>query len=322
MFVVLNLQLNTTLATEFILLGFQNLHKLQVLLFLLVLVIYCMTTCGNLLIIILVAYSKSLHSPMYFFLTQLSMSDIMLTTDIVPNMLHVVLNGVTTISFTGCFTQFFLFIVSECVQCLILTVMSYDRYLAICNPLCYISIMTSKLCLKLVIITWLLSFSTSLINSVSISLLQFCGPNVIDHFFCDYSPLLKISCSDTFIVELNVTLLSLPIVIFPFVIIAVSYVHIIWIILRIPSASGRQKTFSTCSSHLTVVFSFYITLISMYVLPTRGLSMYWNKVIALLYTVATPLLNPILYSLRNKEIKNAFEKAVGCFMEYCLICFE
>ncbi|XP_063785655.1 olfactory receptor 10A7-like [Pseudophryne corroboree] len=304
---------NATLATEFILMGFEKLHKLQVLIFLLVLMIYCMTICGNLMIITLVCYSKNLQSPMYFFLTQLSLSDILLTTDIVPKMLEVVLNGVSAISFIGCITQFFFFSFSECLQCFMLTVMSYDRYLAICNPLCYVSIMNHNLCLKMVIMSWLLSFSVALMNTVSVSSLQFCGSNIIDHFFCDYSPLLKLSCSDTYIVELDGMISSYPVIVFPFVIIIISYINIIWIIIRIPSASGRQKTFSTCSSHLTAVSSFYTTLISMYVLPAREQSMSMSKVRSLLYTVVTPLLNPIIYSLRNKDIKNAFNKAINYF---------
>ncbi|XP_063785657.1 olfactory receptor 1468-like [Pseudophryne corroboree] len=308
-------KVNTTLVAEFVLLGFQNLHGLQCLIFLLVLMMYCMTICGNLMIISLVSYSKNLQSPMYFFLTQLSLSDILLTTDIVPNMLRIVLHGVTTISFKGCITQFYFFSFSECLQCLLLTVMSYDRYLAICKPLSYISVMNSMLCLILIIMSWLLSISISLINTVSLGSLQFCGPNIIDHFFCDYTPLIKLSCSDTFIVKLEVTLLSFPVIVFPFLMITVSYARIILVILRIPSVNGRQKAFSTCSSHLTVVFTYYITLISMYGLPARGPSLYSSKVTSLLYTMAIPLFNPIIYSLRNKDMKVALLKAIDSSME-------
>ncbi|XP_075061758.1 olfactory receptor 10A7-like [Mixophyes fleayi] len=301
---------NQTSVTAFILLGFQGTQNIRILLFILFLVIYCVTICGNLLIITLVSYNKNLHSPMYFFLTQLSMSDIMLTTDVVPNLLYILLNEKGKISFIGCITQFYFFCASETSECLLLTVMSYDRYLAICNPLRYASIMNSAYCLKLAIISWMLSFSIILIDNITISMLQFCGPNIIDHFFCDIVPLLEISCSDTNIVEIEVVVLSAPVIIIPCTIIIVSYINIIFTILRTPSNTVRQKAFSTCSSHLTVVSIFLGTLFGVYVLPTKGQSLNISKIVSLIYTVVTPLINPIIYSLRNKDIKKALHKTI------------
>ncbi|XP_075061752.1 olfactory receptor 10A7-like [Mixophyes fleayi] len=301
---------NQTMVTVFILLGFQGTQNIRILLFILFLVIYCVTICGNLLIIALVSYNKSLQSPMYFFLTQLSLNDIMLTTDVVPNMLYILLNDRGNISFIGCITQLYIFCASEASECLLLTVMSYDRYLAICNPLRYASIMNSAYCLKLVIISWMLSYSIILIDTLTTSMLQFCGPNIIDHFFCDYIPLLEISCSDTAIVQLENEVLSAPMLIIPGIIIIVSYVNILFTILRTPSNTVRQKAFSTCSSHLTVVCIFFGTLFGVYVVPTKGQSMNISKILSLIYTVVTPLINPIIYSLRNKDIKKALHKTV------------
>ncbi|XP_077329786.1 olfactory receptor 11L1-like [Lithobates pipiens] len=300
--------MNTSLSMGFILLGFQELYGLQNYLFALFLLIYVMTIFGNLFIITLVINTKNLQTPMYFFLTLLSLSDLILSTNIVPKMLHVVVNLRTYISFVGCISQFYFFSFSECSECLLLTVMSYDRYLAICNPLNYISIMNNIMCKKLIVTCWMLSIFISFINALSLGLLEFCGSNIIDHFFCDYSPLIELSCSDTSLVQLEVTLLSFPVLVIPFIIITFSYIQIIKIILRIPSNIGRQKAFSTCSSHLTVVSTYYVTLISMYGFPIKGQSLKISKVLSLLYTVGTPLMNPIIYSLRNKDIKNAFRK--------------
>ncbi|XP_075061762.1 olfactory receptor 1500-like [Mixophyes fleayi] len=301
---------NQTSVTEFILLGFQGSQNVRIIFFILFLVIYCVTVCGNLLIITLVSYNKNLHSPMYFFLTQLSMNDILLTTDIVPNMLYILLNEKGKISFVACVTQFYFFCASEASECLLLTVMSYDRYLAICHPLRYASIMDSAYCLKLAIISWMLSFSIILIDTITTSMLQFCGPNIIDHFFCDLVPLLEISCSDTNIVQIEVYLLSVNVVIIPCIIIIVSYVNILHSILRTPSNTVRQKAFSTCSSHLTVVSIFFGTLFGVYVLPTKGQFLNISKILSLIYTVVTPLINPIIYSLKNKDIKKALHKTV------------
>ncbi|XP_066445696.1 olfactory receptor 1500-like [Eleutherodactylus coqui] len=301
---------NLTVVDEFFLLGFQINKSLRYFLFCLFLVVYCGTICGNLLIITLVSTSKDLHTPMYFFISQLSISDILLTTDIVPNLLHILRNNGRIITFIGCMTQFYFFSTSVASECFLLTVMSYDRYVAICNPLRYTSVMTSRHCVILVIICWFVSFSIILINVLTISRVKFCGPHIIDHLFCDLLPLLEISCSNTFIVELEVWLLSIPSVIIPVMIIIQSYVKIIFTILRFPSNISRHKAFSTCSSHLIVVSIFYWTLFSVYVFPTKGQTLTMSKILSLLYTVFTPLANPVIYSLKNKDIRKAVQKTL------------
>ncbi|XP_063305953.1 olfactory receptor 1468-like [Pelobates fuscus] len=297
---------NKTTSIEFLLLGFPNIHSFQSVFFCLLL-FYFVTVSGNLTIIWLVVSNTSLHTPMYFFLTQLSFSDIILTTNIVPNTLSIVLQQGKIMSFSDCMTQFYFFGSSESSECLFLTVMAYDRYLAICRPLHYTAIMHHAFTLKLVIVSWLLSFLFTLITIITISRLHFCGPNVIDHFFCDLDPLIAISCSDTSNVKLVIFILCFPMVILPLILILMSYTYIVLSILRITSTSGRGKVFSTCSSHLSVVSIFYGTLIGIYVRPTKGLSLTVRKVMSLFYTVVTPMLNPIIYSLRNKDIKQAIK---------------
>ncbi|CAI9615129.1 unnamed protein product [Staurois parvus] len=281
----------------------------NLLLFILVLFIYIVTVLGNFVIIMLVFYSKTLHSPMYFFLSQLSISDIMLTTDIAPNMLNIVLYEKTAISFPGCIIQYYFFGSIETFECFLLTVMSYDRYLAICSPLRYVSIMNPALCIKLVLASWLLSCSIALIITVGICQLEFCGPNTIDHFYCDFNPLVELSCSDTSRVQFELTVVCFPVIVLPFLVIVISYTYIVLTMLKIPSFSGKLKSFSTCSSHLIVVFLFYGTLIAMYVLPNEGQSQMIKKFMSMFYTVLTPFLNPFIYSLRNKEIKGSLRNA-------------
>ncbi|XP_040197840.1 olfactory receptor 493-like [Rana temporaria] len=297
-------------VTTFFFLGFNNNAVYNLLLFTLVLIIYIVTMCGNSLIIMLVYYSKSLHSPMYFFLSQLSVSDIMLTTDIAPNMLNIVLHERTSISFSGCIFQFFCYSTIETFECYHLTVMSYDRYLAICSPLHYSSIMKQSLCIKLVLASWLLSCSLAFIITLGLCELEFCGQNVIDYFYCDFNPLLELSCSDTSKVQMEATLLCVPVMVLPFLLIVVSYTYIVVTLLKISSFSGRLKSFSTCSSHLIVVFIFYGTLNATYMIPKEGQSHTTSKIISLLYTVVTPLVNPLIYSLRNKDIKEMVNKVV------------
>ncbi|XP_077329792.1 olfactory receptor 11L1-like [Lithobates pipiens] len=305
---------NVSRITMIHLLGLQTPHSITFLIFFIFLLIYCVTICGNLLIITLVSYSKSLHSPMYFFLTQLSVSDILLATDILPNMLHAVLIKGIVISFSDCISQFYFFCVSEMSECLLLTVMCYDRYVAICRPLHYTLSMNLQLCWLMIITCWVLSLLVVLIPTLTVSQLHFCGPDIVDHFFCDLDPILQLSCSDTANVLLEVTIMNFVLVVIPFFIIIISYVYIIITIFNIPSIAGKQKVFSTCSSHLTVVCIYYGTLVCVYLVPRRGQSVDITKFLSLLYTVITPLMNPIIYSLRNKELK----KAVAKIFNHCL----
>ncbi|KAM3926737.1 olfactory receptor 10A7-like [Leptodactylus fuscus] len=245
---------------------------------------------------------------MYYFITQLSLCDLLLTTDIVPVLIHTVLYGGSVISFIVCIIQFFFFVLLEFSECLLLSVMSYDRYVAICNPLHYHSIMTHTFCVISGIIIWLMGFIVGLIDVISLYSFHFCGPHVIDHYYCDFEPILQLSCSNTSMIHKFSVILGFFFVAIPFIIIVMSYVYIVITILKIPSNIGRHKAFSTCSSHLTVVSIFYGTLIIIYMFPKGGESPILSKVLSMMYTVVTPLLNPIIYTLRNKDFKEALYK--------------
>ncbi|XP_053319991.1 olfactory receptor 10A7-like [Spea bombifrons] len=301
---------NQTQVTEFMLLGFRNHSILTVVLFVLFLLIYILTLVWNLMIIILVAKVQSLKSPMYFFLAQLSLSDILLTTNIAPNTLHVVINEGSTISVTECISQLYFHGVSTVSECFLLSVMSYDRYLAICRPLHYTSIMDLRLQLQLVSFCWLSALLITLPIVFLMYNLQFCGPHIIDHYFCDLEPMLELSCSDATIVKLVDVALGAPFLLLPFFFILFTYVYIFIAIIGISSTIGRQKAFSTCSSHLIVVIMYYGTLIMIYLVPSNGQTPNHNKVISLLYTMGTSFLNPIIYSLRNQDIKNNLLKYI------------
>ncbi|XP_018415311.1 PREDICTED: olfactory receptor 11L1-like [Nanorana parkeri] len=296
--------------TVIYLLGFHDMDRFNVLLFILLLIIYCVTILGNSLIITLVSYSKNLHSPMYFFLSQLSIADIFLSSDISPVMLNIALHQRASMSFPGCITQLYFFILNEGSECFLLTMMSYDRYLAICSPLYYSSIMNHVLCIRLVVTSWTLGCFVALILTLAINQLYFCRSNMIDHFFCDFYPVMELSCSDVSMAEMEATLLCILVIVLPFFIIVISYVCIVLTILKIPSSTGKLKSFSTCSSHLTVVSIFYGTLIATYIIPNEGHTKILSKTLSLLYTVLTPLLNPFIYSLRNEDIKEALRKVI------------
>ncbi|OCT91002.1 olfactory receptor 11L1 [Xenopus laevis] len=307
---------NQTLVSEIVLLGFQNLHNLKIPLFSLFLLIYIITVWENVLIIVLVSSSRNLQSPMYFFLQQLSLSDLLESSNIVPTLLQTVIYDRATLSIVGCITQFYFFCSLEISDLLILAVMSYDRYVAICIPLRYTSIMNYSVCVKLVLISWLLGFGITIITVYLIGTLQFCDQNTINHLYCDLLPLLELSCSDTFSLQIEAFFLSVTLIFLPFTLITVSYMCIAHAILKIVSNIGRQKAFSTCSSHLTVVSIFYGTLLSIYLFPSRKHSPAISKVLSLLYTIVIPMVNPLIYSLRNKDLKEALLKKLNKLCKY------
>ncbi|XP_063785665.1 olfactory receptor 10A7-like [Pseudophryne corroboree] len=305
--------INKTLVNEFLLMGFQVDHQSKAVLFILFLTLYLLTILGNLLIIVLVYTYRKLHSPMYIFLSNLSLVDILFSTNIVPNMLVITLKERPTICVNECIAQFFFYGMLGSTECFLLTVMSYDRYLAICNPLKYTSIMDFKLQLFLLAVSWVTSVTVSLLQSILLHQLYFCGPSVIDHFFCDLEPILNLSCSDTGIVKTETLISTMFVVIIPFLVVISSYARILFTILGISSTESRQKTFSTCSTHLLVVCTYFLTIITVYSNPSKTYSSNAQKVRSLLYTVLTPLFNPVIYALRNNEIKTALHKLLTQF---------
>ncbi|XP_075767969.1 olfactory receptor 10A7-like [Pelodiscus sinensis] len=300
---------NQTSVTEFILLGFGDLPGLQVPLFLLFLMIYLVTMAGNILVVVLVVADRHLHTPMYFFLGNLSCLEICYSSILLPQLLAGVLTGDRTISFTGCLTQYYFFGALAGSECLLLLGMSYDRYLAICNPLHYTARMSGRSCLQLAGGSWIGGLLGCSINTVSISQLNFCGPNGIDHFFCDFIPLVKLSCNDPLLMDTLAFTVALIFLLVPFVLTLGSYICILRTILRIRSMTGRQKAFSTCSSHLIVVSIYYGALMIAYMFPTTDLLSDFKKVLSVSYTVLTPLVNPLIYALRNREVQEALCKA-------------
>ncbi|XP_066485408.1 olfactory receptor 10A7-like [Tiliqua scincoides] len=291
--------------TNFILLGFSDHPELQALLFLAFLSIYLITMAGNLLILVLVVADLHLHTPMYFFLGNLSCLEICYTSTILPRMLFSFLTGNRTISVSGCVVQWYFFGSLASTECYLLAVMSYNRYLAICKPLRYTSLMNGKVSFWLIIGSWMRGLLTNTIITSFVLQLSFCGPNEIEHFFCDLGPVLKLSCSSTHLVELVTFILASMDTTFPFLLTLISYVCIIINILRIQSKAMRQKAFSTCSSHLIVVTLFFGSLIIVYVVPKNQTLKELQETFSLFYTVLTPMVNPLIYSLRNREVKEA-----------------
>ncbi|KAM6448864.1 olfactory receptor 8U3-like [Liasis olivaceus] len=271
---------------------------------------------GNVLIVILVAVDHHLHTPMYFFLGNLSCLETCYISNIVPKMMVGFLTDENTVSFSGCFLQFFCFGFLVATECYLLSVMSYDRYLAICKPLHYATSMKAKICIQLAASSWIIGLIAALILLSLMLKLTFCGPNEIDHYFCDTVPLIKLSCSDTNLVELTSFIFTFVFTLPPFLLTCTSYIYIISTILRIPSSVGRKKAFSTCSSHLIVVSMFYGAIMIVYLLPKSKALSDINKILSLLYTVLPPVANPLIYSLRNKEVKNSIRKAGKKFMSF------
>ncbi|XP_030042702.1 olfactory receptor 1009-like [Microcaecilia unicolor] len=299
---------NYTSVTEFIILGFSEFPELQIPLFLFFLLIYLIILMGNLTIITLTCLDPRLHSPMYFFLCNLSILDISCTSVTLPKLLDICLTKKQHISAVGCFTQVYFFMISICDEFLLLTVMAYDRYVAICHPLHYSVMMNPRLCILMVTGTWIFGFLEPMTHTVLMSHFSYCRSNVINHFLCDISVLLNLSCSSTSTYEYLTYAVAVLILLPCFLLTLTSYVYIISAILRIRSSEGRRKAFSTCSSHLMVVILFYGTLTGLYVRPTSTQSVDQNKFYALLYNVLIPLFNPIIYSLKNKQVKDAIGK--------------
>lgn len=301
---------NHTAVTEFVLLGFTDRREVKFPLFGLFLLIYVTTLGGNAGLIMLVQLNASLHTPMYYFLSNLSFLDLSYASAIAPKLLVNLVAQRTTISFFGCATQMFLFAALADAECFLLAVMAYDRYVAICQPFLYSVAMSRRACASMVAGAYLSGGLTSLVHTSFTFTLSFCGSNTINHFFCDIPPLLELSCSSTMVNEVLLITLCGFIQISSFLVIVISYACILGTILRLHVAEGRHKAFSTCTSHLMAVGLFYSSLLFMYLRPSSSYSLDTNKLIALFYTVVFPMLNPVIYSLRNKEVREALRRSL------------
>ncbi|XP_028390481.1 olfactory receptor-like protein DTMT [Phyllostomus discolor] len=296
---------NQSIISEFFLQGLPIEPDQQDLFYALFLAMYLTTVSGNFLIIILIQLDSHLHTPMYLFLSNLSLSDLCFSSVTIPKMLYNMQSQDPSIPYAGCLVQMYFFLFFADLESFLLVAMAYDRYVAICSPLHYTTIMSPKLCVSLVVLSWVLTTFISLLHTLLMARLSFCADNVIPHFFCDMSALLKLSCSDTQINEMVIIILGGLVVIVPFFLIFSSYTRIVSSILKVPSARGIHKAFSTCGSHLSVVSLFYGTIIGLYLCPSSNNSTFKETVMAVMYTVVTPMLNPFIYSLRNQDIKGA-----------------
>lgn len=301
---------NATIVTEFLLLGFVYSPDLEILLFLVFLLVYVATVLGNALIIVLICIDQHLHSPMYFFLSNLSFIEIFMTTSVVPKMLANLLAEKKAISFGGCFAQSYFYFFMGSTEFILFAAMSFDRYMAICYPLRYPTLMTRTVCVKMVIGSWIGGFFSVFLSTVLKVRLPYCGPNVINHFFCDSAPLLHLACMDITLIELIDFVGSLILLLGSLSFTATSYVYIIATILKIPSANGRKKAFATCASHFTVVSMGYGISIFVYVRPSQSDIMSMNKALAVFSGILTPLLNPFIFSLRNEQMKEALREVL------------
>ncbi|XP_072478854.1 olfactory receptor 11G2-like [Notamacropus eugenii] len=300
----------STNIAGFLLLGFPCHRENQILFFSLLLIIYILTLLGNGAIISAVVWDEKLQTPMYILLANFSFLEIWYVTTIIPNMLVNFFSETKVISFSGCFLQFYFFFSLGITECFFLAIMAFDRYLAICRPLHYPTIMTGHLCTSLMISCWALGFLWYLVPIIIISQMSFCDPKIIDHFVCDPGPLLALTCTPVPMMELTCCTLSSLNLFAPFGFIMGSYVLVLRAVLRVPSTAGRLKAFSTCGSHLAVVSLFYGSVMVMYVKPTTGHDSGTQKIVTLFYSVVTPFLNPMIYSLRNREMKDALRKVL------------
>ncbi|KAM9578027.1 olfactory receptor 10AG1-like [Trichechus inunguis] len=299
---------NLTTFVEFILLGFADVPDLQGFLFGVFLVIYLIILIGNSLIIIITKVDPSLQTPMYFFLGNFSFLEICYVSVTVPRLLADLCQQNRNISLLACATQMYFFLVLGATECFILTAMAYDRYVAICNPLLYPLVMNTRLCIQSAAGCWISGMPVHLVFTCLIFSLPFCGPNQLDHFFCDVPPVLKLACGNTFIIELLIYVITVLVVTIPFLLILGSYVQIISTILKLSSATGQAKAFSTCSSHLMVLALFFGSGIITYMRPKSSHSVGMDRFLSLFYTIVTPMFNPMIYCLRNKDVMVALRK--------------
>ncbi|XP_008834404.1 olfactory receptor 9G4-like [Nannospalax galili] len=306
---------NLTILTEFILLGFSADPQWQLILFGMFLAIYLVTLSGNMTLVILIRIDSRLHTPMYFFIGALSSLDFWYTSVYIPKILVTCVSEDKRISLAGCGAQFFFSCVAAYTECYLLAAMAYDRHAAICNPLLYSGIMSTSLCTGLVAGSYIGGLLNAIAHTANTFRLSFCGENIIDHFICDVLPLVKMSCTDTHVYVIILSSVVGFTVLSCLLAILISYFNILLAILRIRSASGRRKAFSTCVSHLFSVTLFYGSLLFMYSRPSSNYSLKRDKLAALFYTIVNPLLNPFIYSLRNKDVKEAFKKVIQTFRQ-------
>ncbi|KAM4652132.1 olfactory receptor 5AP2-like [Discoglossus pictus] len=305
---------NRTTLTEFILVGLSEIPEIQHLLFVVFLSIYIITIIGNVSIILVIKFSPSLNTPMYFHLANFSFLEICYISSTIPKLLSILLAKNKTITFYGCVTQMYCFLLLGGTECYMLAAMAYDRYNAICNPLLYTIIMNRRKCIQLITGSYITGAINAAIHTALTFTLPFCASNKINHFFCDIPPLLKLACTDTWINEIAVFAISGSVIIGSFLLTMISYTKIIFTILNIKSTSGRKKAFSTCASHFTVVTIFYGSGIFMYFRPKSSYLMDQDRLIAVMYTIIAPLLNPFIYSLRNNDVKIAVRKIIHRMM--------
>ncbi|KAM6159100.1 olfactory receptor 8H1-like [Rhynchocyon petersi] len=302
--------INNTNVPDFILMGLTDSEEIRLVLFGLFVLIYMITVLGNTGMIIVIRLDLRLHTPMYFFLSHLSFLDVSYSTVITPKTLENLVTSTKYISFGGCFTQMYFFVFLGATECFLLSSMAYDRYVAICNPLQYPVVMSMTLCRSLVTVSYVIGFSDSFVNVLCMNSLHFCKSNVIHHFFCDTTPVLALSCTDTHDIEIMIFIVAGSTLVVSLITISVSYMFILTTILKINSTSGKRKAFSTCASHLLGVTIFYGTMIFTYLKPSKSYSLGKDQVASVFYTIVIPMLNPLIYSLRNKEVKNALVRVM------------
>ncbi|XP_040338164.1 olfactory receptor 1J1-like [Herpailurus yagouaroundi] len=299
---------NQSSVSEFLLLGLPIRPEQQAMFFALFLGMYLTTVLGNLLIILLIRLDSRLHTPMYFFLSHLAFTDVSFSSVTVPKMLMNMHAKYKSISYAGCISQTYFFIFCTDLDSFLITSMAYDRYVAICHPLHYTIVMSQSICVMLVAGSWVIACACALLHTLLLAQLSFCADHTVPHFFCDLAALLKLSCSDTSLNQLVIFTAGLTAIMLPFLCIVVSYGHIGATILRVPSSKGICKALSTCGSHLSVVTLYYGAIIGLYFLPSSNNTNNKNLIASLMYTVVTPMLNPFIYSLRNKDMKGALRK--------------